>query len=319
MRVGVHSRAMPATVVLALALIGISFAGPLVRLSHAHPLTIAIWRLGFALVIIAGFLIATGTWRQLLRLRHSEVWLAVGTGVMLALHFWTWNASIALTTVAASVVLVNVQPALVAILSATWLREPPTTRQWLGIGVAMVGAFVVAAPDLMGATDAISGRALLGDLLAVAGGATAACYVVAGRRLRTVLDVWPYVAIVYGTCFFVLLAFAAGVHAPVLNQPPREMAIFLALAIGPMLLGHTGLNWALKYLPAYVVNLVLLGEPIGATLIAAALPSINELPSMATLAGGVLVLSGIYLATRVRPMTSLRGAQSGAHSGAVPD
>ncbi|HEY9225667.1 MAG TPA: DMT family transporter, partial [Gemmatimonadaceae bacterium] len=269
---------MPASIVLCLALIGISFAGPLVRLSHAHPLAIAIWRLGLALIVIIAALLVTGSWRQWTRLRRIDWFVAIGAGVMLAIHFWTWNASIALTTVAASVVLVNMQPALAAGLSAAWLREPPTTRQLVGIGIAMVGAFVVAAPDLMGSATAASGRALLGDLLALVGAATAAFYVVAGRRLRTLLDVWPYVAIVYGSCFVVLLIFAALVHAPVIAQPPREIGIFVVLAIGPMLLGHTGLNWALKYLPAYVVNLTLLGEPVGATLIAAMLPGIHELP-----------------------------------------
>jgi drug/metabolite transporter (DMT)-like permease len=65
-----------------------------------------------------------------------------------------------------------------------------------------------------------------------------------------------------------------------------------------MLLGHTGLNWALKHSPAYVVNLTLLGEPVGATLIAAMLPGIRELPTPATLAGGAVVLAGILLSAR---------------------
>jgi drug/metabolite transporter (DMT)-like permease len=298
---------MRASIVLCLALIGISFAGPLVRLSHAHPLTIAIWRLGFSLVFILGALLVTGSWRQWRRLDRSGVLLAFGAGVMLALHFWSWNASVSLTTVAASVVLVNMQPAIVALLSAGWLHEPPTRAQWTGIAVAMVGALVVALPDLTAASSATMGRALAGDVLALAGAVTAACYVVAGRRLRATLDLWPYVAIVYGSCFVVLLIFAAMVGAPVLGQPPRELSIFLGLAIGPMLLGHTGLNWALKYLPAYVVNLTLLGEPVGATFLAAMLPGIRELPGAATLAGGGLILTGIYLAARSarqRPATA---------------
>jgi drug/metabolite transporter (DMT)-like permease len=289
---------MPASLVLCLALIGISFAGPLVRLSHAHPLAIAIWRLGFSLVIIAIALVATGSWRQWRRLDRRGLLVAVGAGTMLAFHFWTWNASIGLTTVAASVVLVNMQPALVALLSAGWLHEPPSRRQWLGIGIAMAGAFVVALPDMASETHAASGRALLGDVLALIGAATAACYFVAGRKLRSTLDIWPYVAVVYGTCFVVLLALAAAVHAPVLGQPPRELAIFAALAIGPMLFGHTGLNWALKYLPAYVVNLTLLGEPVGATVLAAILPGIREVPGVATLFGGALILAGIYVTAR---------------------
>ncbi len=299
---------MPASLVLCLALIGISFAGPLVRLSHAHPLAIAIWRLGFSLVIIAIALVVTGSWRQWRRLDRSGLLIAVGAGTMLAFHFWTWNASIGLTTVAASVVLVNMQPALVALLSAGWLHEPPSRRQWLGIGIAMAGAFVVAFPDMSSGARDISGRALLGDVLALIGAATAACYFVAGRKLRSTLDIWPYVAVVYGTCFVVLLALAALVRAPVLGQPPRELAIFVALAVGPMLLGHTGFNWALKYLPAYVVNLTLLGEPVGATVLAAILPGIREVPGVATLIGGALILAGIYVTVRARSSRPARVA-----------
>src|SRR5947207_16000584 len=109
---------MPASLVLCLALIGISFAAPLVRLSHAHPLAIAIWRLGCALIVVAVAWVVTGSWRQWRRLDRDGVLVAAGAGVMLALHFWTWNSSVGLTTVSASVVLVNMQPALVALLSA---------------------------------------------------------------------------------------------------------------------------------------------------------------------------------------------------------
>jgi drug/metabolite transporter (DMT)-like permease len=289
---------MPASAVLALALIGISFAGPLVRLSHAHPLAIAIWRLGIALVFIAVALIVTGTWRQWRLLDRRGALLAIGAGVMLAIHFWAWNASVSMTSVAASVVLVNMQPVIVALLSVFWLREPPSGRQWGGIAVAMVGAVVVALPELSAPDNAVSTRTLTGDLLALAGAATGACYFVAGRRLRATLDLWPYVGLVYGVCFLVLLIFAGAVHAPILGQPRREIEIFAALAIGPMLLGHTGFNWALRYMPAYVVNLALLGEPVGATLLAAALPGIREVPSAATLVGGALILTGVYVAAR---------------------
>ncbi|MEO7084429.1 MAG: DMT family transporter [Gemmatimonadaceae bacterium] len=289
---------MPASFVLALALIGISFAGPLVRLSHAHPLAIAIWRLGFSLVAIAVALALSGSWRQWKRLDRGAVLIAVGAGALLAVHFWSWNASIGLTTVAASVVLVNMQPAIVALLSVFWLREPPTAKQWFGIAVAMIGALIVAVPDFRNVSGDAARHAILGDLLALLGAITAACYFVAGRRLRATLDLWPYVGLVYGTCFVVLIAFAVVVHAPVIDQPPREIAIFAALAAGPMLLGHTGLNWALKYLPAYVVNLTLLGEPVGATVLAAILPGIRELPGPLTIIGGGLILGGVFVTAR---------------------
>jgi drug/metabolite transporter (DMT)-like permease len=92
----------------------------------------------------------------------------------------------------------------------------------------------------------------------------------------------------------VALAFAT--QQPLVPQPPRELAIFAGLAIGPMLFGHTGMNWALGHLPAFVVNLTTLGEPIGATVLAALLPGISEVPGKGTLIGGGIVLVGVLLA-----------------------
>jgi len=291
-----HDRRAP--LVLTLALIGVSFSGPLVRLSHANALAIATWRLGFSLIVIAVALVLTGEWRQWRRVTRRELTIAVGAGAMLAIHFWSWNASIAYTTVAASVVLVNTQPVVVALLSTFWLRERPTRLQWIGIAIAMLGALVVALPDFRTADSAAHPQALLGDVLALVGAVAAAIYFVSGRRLRATLDLWPYVGLVYGSCFVVLLLLVAATGAALAPQPPREVAIFAALALGPMLLGHTGLNWALKHSPAYVVNLTLLGEPVGATIIAALLPGIRELPGVLTLVGGAIVLCGILLTAR---------------------
>src|SRR6185369_15622163 len=142
-------------------------------------------------------------------------------------------------------------------------------------------------------------RALLGDCLALVGALTAAIYFVSGRRLRGTLDLWAYVGLVYGSCLVVLLLLAAIAHVPLAPQPPREIALFAGLALGPMLLGHTGLNWALKYLPAYLVNLTVLGEPVGATLLGALIPSIQQIPSVSTLVGGAIVLGGVIITAPV--------------------
>lgn len=287
--------------VLVLSVLGVSLSGPLVRLSNAHPIAIATWRLIFALPVIIVLLVARGSWKQFRTLSAAEFRIAMLGGALLALHFWTWNSSVAMTTIAASVVLVNMQPLIVASLSAVWLREPPSRQQWLGIGVAMIGALAVASPDLLGAgTVSFRGRAAIGDALAIAGAVTAAGYYVIGRRLRVTLDLWAYAALVYGSCLAVLLLIAVAVGVPLAPYPRREFEIFALLALGPMLLGHTGMNWALRHARAYQVSIVLLGEPIGATLLAALLPGIRERPGVATLLGGALVLAGILLAERPR-------------------
>src|SRR6476646_8764826 len=157
--------------VLTVAVLGVSLSGPLVRLSHANPLVIATWRLAFSLVIIGIALAITGQWRQWRQLAASELAIALGAGALLALHFWSWNTAVGLTSVAASVVLVNTQPVVVAMLSAVWLHEVPTRRQWIGIAIAMAGALIVASPDFT-ADSAAGGshpRALLGDMLSLLG------------------------------------------------------------------------------------------------------------------------------------------------------
>lgn len=283
--------------VLSASLIGISFAGPLTRLSAADPLTIAIGRIAFSLVAIGVMLALTGEWRQLAQLVRSEWLLAVGAGVVLALHFWSWNASIHLTTIAASTTLVtSLQPGFVAVLSIFIVHEAPSRRQIVGLAIATLGAISITAPDFMsGAATATTPNPLLGNLLSISAAAAAAVYMVVGRKLRSRLGAWSYVALVYSAALITLLLIASvsGIH--VAPQPPRDLLIFLGLAIGPMLLGHTGMNWALEHLPAYVVNLTMLGEPVGATLLAAILPGIHEIPKWTTLAGGAVILLGFVI------------------------
>jgi len=284
--------------VLALALLGISFAGPLVRLSTADPLAIAVWRLGFSLIIVAVFLLATGEWRQWRSLSGRDAAIAALAGFALALHFWAWNASIHLTTIAASVTLVNLQPAIIIGISVIFLHEIPTRRQLIGIAIAVAGALVIAIPDIGHSGATFGHRTSIGNLLATSAAVTAAIYYTIGRYLRASYGLWAYVGLAYTSCFVVLLVFSAASHIELAPQPPRELAIFAALAVGPMLLGHTGMNWALKYLPAYVVNLTVLGEPIGATLLGAILPGIRQIPPLITLIGGAIMLIGVFIAVR---------------------
>jgi drug/metabolite transporter (DMT)-like permease len=294
-------------VVLALSVFGIAWAAPLIRLSSAPPLVIVGWRLVIAetvLLLVMAWRADWPAWRQLGRREHL---IAAGAGGMLALHFWSWTTSLAYTTVAASVVLVNLQPAIVALGSVLLLRERMQPKQVIGLGIGIVGALLVAVPALIGGTGA-QGLAttapwgfpprVFGDLLALLGAVTAALYYLAGRRLRATLDLVPYVALVYGWCTLAIFALALVRGDPLGPYGTREWLIFAGLAAGPMLVGHTGMNWALKHLPAHVVNLTVLGEPVGASILAMLIPAIGERPDGWTLLGGALILGGAIWAAR---------------------
>lgn len=275
------------------AVTAISFAGPLVRFSTAHALAISAWRLVFSVIFIAAILILRRSFLRGVRLATREWFLGVGAGILLAGHFWAWTAAIQLTTIASTAVLVSTQPIFVAGLSVYFLQERPLPRQWVGIVVAVIGAAIIGWGDF-----GLGPRALLGDGLALLAAMMAAAYFTIGRRLRQRLDLWAYTGLVYGTAALVLMgAVVAYPSVPVSDYRPQDWWVFLGLAAVPMMLGHTGINYALGYLPAYVANLASLGEPVGATLIAWVLPAIREVPQPMTFLGGTLVLGGIALGT----------------------
>ena len=277
---------------MAVAVVAMSWAAPLIRLSTAPPLAIAAWRLSFATLLLAPALARSPGRRQWAQLGARARWIAVAAGIFLALHFASWITSLRLTSVAASAVLVSLSPVFAWVFSRAFLGERPGPRQAAGIVLAIAGAAVIALGDARA-----SGRgALTGDLLALVGAACGGAYFVIGRRLRADLDLAAYITPVYGVAAVVLLGWAAGRGQAFVAYPAQDWLIFLALAAGPMIVGHGGLNYALRYLPAYQVNVAALGEPIGATLIAWLLPAIAEPPGIAAVAGGVLALGGIALA-----------------------
>ncbi|MFO7892539.1 MAG: DMT family transporter [Longimicrobiales bacterium] len=289
----------PPGVILLVAVLAMSWGGPLVRYATAPALAVAAWRVAFSVAFIAGVVLWRDRGRAIRRLSGRDWGLGLLAGVFLAGHFWSWIASLSYTTVASSVVLVNTQPIFVALLSIAFLGERPTRRQWAGIGVAVAGAAVIGWGDFAGGPEP-----LVGDLLAVAGAVFVSLYYVIGRRLRQRLELWDYIAVVYGAAAVVLLSATAVLPGvDVVGYPTTDWLVFLALAAGPMMIGHTGVNYALRYIPAYVANLALLGEPIGATLLAWWLPGIREQPSAQLLMGGALVLAGIGLGVRRRRTT----------------
>jgi drug/metabolite transporter (DMT)-like permease len=285
--------ALPPAAALVAAVLAVSWAGPLIRFTDAPALVVAAWRLLFSTAFIALVLLLRARSHPRPRLDGRVLSLAFVAGLLLAGHFWSWIASLSLTTVSSSVVLVSTQPLFVALLSAAFLGERPGRAEWLGIGLAIAGAAVIGWGDFGRGRDALAG-----DALAILGAILVSGYYVIGRRLRPGLDLWWYVGLVYGAAALVLVGVAlVQPGTPLTGYAGRDWLVFLALAAGPMMIGHTGFNYALRYVPAYVVNLAILGEPVGATIIAWALPAIREVPGPELFAGAALILAGIAVAT----------------------
>lgn len=294
---------MSPLLVLIIAVLATTYAGPIVRFAAAPALAIAFWRLAMVLPVTGGLAVLEGrsepgagssvSPRSLFSSPGSRLPLMTLSGLLLALHFWSWIASLRYTSVASSVVLVSLKPVFAWGLAAAWLREHPTRLEAWGIALAVIGASLIGLGDAR-----LSLGALGGDVLALLGAVTGAGYYVIGRRVRQTVGIWRYATGVYAVAAAALALLALARRTPLVGFAGRDWTVFGAMAAGPMLIGHTGMNYALRHFRATTVNVAALGEPVGASLIAWLVPSIHEAPPMTALVGGVLVLSGIALSLK---------------------
>ncbi len=273
---------------LVVGVVAVSFSGVLIKLSEDTPkLAIAFYRCALASAVLVPLALLRHR-DEVRALTTGQRRLALVSGVFLASHFATWIPSLTYTTVAASSVLVTTQPLWVALFGRA-TGERPDRRAFIGIGIALLGTLVIAGRDLGG-----SGRALIGDALAVAGAVFGAAYVLAGRNLRRAVSVVPYAALVYGTAAVLLGGVLLISGTPFSGYEPKVWLLFALITIGPQFLGHTVFNYLLGHLEAAVVAVAIMAEPVGAALLALAI--LDEAPGASAVAGGALILAGVYVA-----------------------
>jgi drug/metabolite transporter (DMT)-like permease len=269
-----------------------STAAVLIRLAQAeaHSLVVAAWRLTLASLVLVPIVLAT-RYAELRALTRREWASLMVSGLLLAIHFATWISSLAYTSVTASVALVSSSPLFVGLASYLLLRERLSRGMIMALGITIAGSALIGLGDLeKGAHQ------LWGDVLALMGAIAVAGYFLIGRQVRARLSLLAYVSPVYTTAAGVLAILMLTSGMPPIPRRPQTWLWLLLMALGPQIVGHSSLNWALRYLSATYVTIATLAEPIGATLLAWWL--LQEKPSPWAAIGGVLVLIGITAASR---------------------
>ncbi|MFO7791982.1 MAG: DMT family transporter [Candidatus Saliniplasma sp.] len=280
-----------AVAILPFCIIAVSFGSIFIRLSNAHPISIAFYRLLFSSIILSFFI---PKYIPEIRDISRKKWIVlISTGAFLAIHFAAWISSLTYTTVASSVILVSAHPLIVAWISQRYLGEETSRKAYIAILLALIGIFIMTSSNYN-----ISRTFLYGDILAIIGMLGVAGYIVRGRQIRRDMSLVPYAFLVYIFTTIFLGLFSLGFSETFTIYPAREYGLFILMAIIPHTFGHTVYNWVLKYLKARVVSISLLGEPVGATILAFFI--LNETPPLLTVIGGVITLLAIYLCTRYR-------------------
>jgi drug/metabolite transporter (DMT)-like permease len=284
-----------------ISVLSVSTAAIVIRQAQKEvpSLTIAAYRLGIAAVIMASYALLFRR-DEIRQLTTRKILLIIVSGILLALHFGTWITSLEYTTVTSSVVLVSLSSLWVALLSIVILKEKMTWLLWVGLSLSLLGSILITGSSPTGISiisgEVLFSRNMIGNGLAFSGAWFLAGYLIIGRKLRSALSLSSYIFLIFGVASLVLFAGALFFHDPIVGFKPINYLYLLFLAIVPQLLGHAAFNWALKYLSATFVSIALLGEPIGAAIFALVL--LKEPPTIFEVAGGTLILIGIFISSR---------------------
>jgi drug/metabolite transporter (DMT)-like permease len=279
------------TIAICVAVLAVSSSGPLIAFAAAPALAIGFWRNALAAVALA----PVSTVRRRVEIRdlfapggRRVLTGCVLAGVFLALHFGTWVPSVKLTDVADAVALGATQPVWQGLIALGQGRKLGRSM-WIGVGIAVAGAVAATGADF-----AVSGRAVVGDLLAVVGGMAAAIYTAFGERARVVTSTLTYTTICYSVCAIVLglvcLIFGIQLH----GYAGTTWLAILGLVAGAQLLGHSMFSYSLQHISATTVSVLILLEVPGAALLAwlwlGQVPHAASLPGLALLLVGVTVV-----------------------------
>ncbi|HSK27456.1 MAG TPA: EamA family transporter [Jiangellales bacterium] len=276
---------------LGVAVVGVSASAPIIVAAAAPALAIALWRnvLGSVVLLPWSLVRSPG---EIRRLTGRERRLVLAAGLALAAHFATWVPSVTLTTVASAVALGSTAPVWNALIARAQGQAVPG-RAWAGISLSLLGVLLLTGIDVT-----VSRQALLGDLLALAGGFFAAVYVALGGEVRRTVSTGTYSALCYLVCSAVLLPVCLVAGAALGGYDARTWVLLVALTVTAQLLGHTLFNAVVGRVGPLVVALAVLLEAPGAAVIAALW--LGQVPPAAALPAALLVVLGVALVVTAR-------------------
>ncbi len=252
-------------------------------------LSLAVWRTIFSVLMLAPFAVGS-IGSEIRKFTSRDIRLIIVAGVLLALHFVTWITSLYHTSVASASVLVSLSPIFLAVLGVFVLKETLGRPTVIAIGLAVGGTILIGAGDL-GSVSPTAANPILGNSLATIAAFFVSCYLLIGRVMRQKASWLAYVFCLYSVVAVVVLVVALIAGTPLLGFEPRIYFLCALMALGPQIIGHGSFNYALKFMPAALLGLLSLTEPVGGSVLAYFL--FDEMPSVPGLIGMIVVLLAV--------------------------
>lgn len=274
---------------LFLGVAALSTSSIFVKLSTAPAPVIAFYRMLLStLFIIPMLLWNKNAWKEFRSLTARQLLLFVLSGLLLAVHFILWFESLRFTSVASSTVLVTLQPLFAFIGGYFLFGEKLKGMAIMGGILAILGSIIIGVGDIK-----IGGMALLGDCLALLGAAVITAYFLIGQHVRKAISLSVYTFIVYLASSVFLIVYCVALQYPLTGYSGENWLLFLGLALIPTLLGHTVMNWLIRWLSTSTISMSILGEPVGTCILAYFI--LGEIITMEQAVGASVILFGIFL------------------------
>lgn len=274
--------------VLAIGIAGLSMAGVLYKLATAPTIAVVAYRMLFAVLMMVPLAYISRVRlapQQRIPVARADVGLAALSGTLFALDVTLWAISIQFTSVSSAALLVSMDPMFVVVAAALIFGERPTWPMIVGMAIAACGAAVITIGDFH-----ISGQALVGDILALSAAFAETGYLLLGRHVRQRVDTLRYVVIVYSACAVCVWLALFVLHVPAsINN--HDLVVCAALALFATVLGHTLVSKSLGHMPAGVVAIAFLSQPIMTAFLAYLV--LHQVVAPLTALGGTIALFGI--------------------------
>ena len=248
----------------------------------------AIRTLSAALILLPFWYFRTSRAESRYDIRDNAI--AAVTGLFLGFHFIFWILALQNTTVASASILVTIHPIILILIEAGLFKKVFPPLVWAGVFVAFTGSLLLGYSDSQAET--IFEQALLGDFYALIAALLFALYFLISQRLRQKSDWINYVTRVYGATGLTCLA-AALIAGSDFRVEPVVWLAGLGLAIGPQIMGHGSMNYAVKFVAPTMLSTLILTEPVFATILAwfifAEMPPLLTFPAMAVIMAGIMM------------------------------
>lgn len=274
---------------LLIGVMALSASAIFVKLANAPSSIMAFYRIFLSFCVIFILTISKkDTRKELLSLSKKEIILGIISGISLALHYFLWFQSLNLTSVASSTVIVTLQPLFAFVAGYLFLKERYTKLAVLGFIIAVIGSVIIGWGDFQ-----LSSRALIGDLLAFISAGFISTYFIIGQYTRARLSTFSWITLTYFFAFIFLGILSLIMKIPFTGYSLNTWLNILGITLISTLLGQVIFTWLLKYFPATVISMTILGEAVGTCILGYFI--LHETVSLKQFIGIVVILFGIGL------------------------